>query len=131
MTMKGLAWYYVTRLAVVALWLLVATVAGLPIWASALPAAGMIAYFVWLPRSGRYVVREDQPLAPMRRDERSLAIGRQAATWAFVVETLLVSAGMVWGVLSHQQGLTGFLGLVLAAGTLTYLVAQVWLGRQD
>jgi membrane protein DedA with SNARE-associated domain len=131
MTKKGLAWYYVTRLAMVALWLLAATVAGLPIWASALPAAGMIAYFVWVPRSGRYVVRQDQPLAPMRRDERSLAISGRAATWGFVVETLLVSAGVVWGVLSHQQGLIGFLALVLAAGTLTYLVAQVWLGRKN
>ncbi|MCJ7620436.1 MAG: hypothetical protein MUP64_09495 [Anaerolineae bacterium] len=131
MTKKGLAWYYVTRLAMVALWLLVATVAGLPIWASALPAAGMIAYFVWLPRSGRYVVRQDQHLAPLRRDERSQAISRQAATWAFVVETLLVSAGMIWGVISHQQGLTGFLGVVLAAGMLTYLVVQGWLGRKS
>lgn len=78
--MKGLAWYYITRLAMVALWVLVATVAGLPIWASALPAAGMIAYFVWLPRSGRYVVREDQPLAPMGRDERGRAISGRAAT---------------------------------------------------
>ena len=129
--MKGLAWYYITRLAMVALWLLVATVAGLPIWASALAAAGMIAYFVWLPRSSRYVVRQDQPLAPMRRDERSLAISSRAATWGFVVETLLVSAGMVWGVLSHQQELARFLALVLAAGMVTYLVAQVWLGRQN
>jgi len=129
--MKGLAWYYVTRLAMVALWLLVATVAGLPIWASALPAAGMIAYFVWVPRSGRYVVREDQPLAPMRRDERGRGVSGRAAAWAFVVETLLAGAGMVWGVLSHQQGLTGFLGLVLAGGMLTYLVAQGWLGRQS
>jgi hypothetical protein len=131
MTKKDLAWYYVTRLAMVALWLLAATVAGLPIWASALAAAGMIAYFVWLPRSGRYVVRQDQPLAPMRRDERSLAISGRAATWGFVVETLLVSAGMVWGVISHQQGLAGFLALVLAAGLMTYLVAQGWLGRNS
>jgi hypothetical protein len=131
MMVKGLTWYYVTRLAMVALWLLIATLAGLPVWASALPAAGMIAYFVWLPRSGRYVVREDQPLAPLRGDERSQAIRRQAATWAFVVETLLLSAGVIWGVTSHQQGLTGFLGVVLAAGMLTYLVAQGWLGRNS
>jgi len=129
--MKGLAWYYVTRLATVALWLLLATVAGLPIWASALPAGGMIAYFVWLPRSGRYVVREDQPLAPMQRDERSRAISGRAATWAFVVESLLAGAGVVWGVVSLQQGLAGFLGLVLTAGLMTYEVAQVWLGRQN
>jgi hypothetical protein len=38
---------------------------------------------------------------------------------------------MVWGVLSHQQELAGFLAVVLAAGTLTYLVAQVWLGRKN
>lgn len=129
--MKGLAWYYVTRLAMVALWLLVAMVAGLPVWLSVPTAAAMVAYFVWLPRSGRYVVREDQPLAPMRRDERGRAISGRAATWGFVVETLLVSAGMIWGVLSHQQELAGFLGLVLAGGMLTYLVAQGWLGRQN
>lgn len=128
--MKGLTWYYVTRLALVALWLLVAVVAGLPVWLSVPTAAAMIAYFLWLPRSGRYVVREDQPLAPMRRDERSQAISERAATWAFVVQTLLVVAGIVWGVLSHRQELTGFLGLVLAAGLMTYLVAQGWLGRQ-
>ena len=129
--MKGLAWYYVTRLVLVALWLFVTMVAGLPLWLSVPTAAAMVAYFVWLPRSGRYVVREDRPLAPMRRDERSRAVSGRAAIWAFVVETLLAGAGMVWGVLSHQQVLTGFLGLVLAAGMLTYLVAQGWLARQS
>jgi len=131
MIMRGLAWYYVTRLLIVGLWLLAATVAGLPIWVSALPAAAMIAYFVWLPRSGRYVVREDQPLAPMRRDERSQALSGKAATWAFVVQTLLVGAGIVWGALSRQQELTGFLGVVLAVGMLTYLVAQGWLAARS
>jgi hypothetical protein len=38
---------------------------------------------------------------------------------------------MVWGVISHQQGLAGFLALVLAAGLMTYLVAQGWLGRNS
>ena len=129
--MKGLAWYYVTRLATVALWLLVAVIGGLPVWLSVPTAAAMVAYFVWLPRSGRYVVREDQPLAPMQRDERSRAISGRAATWAFVVESLLAGAGVVWGVVSLQQGLAGFLGLVLTAGLMTYEVAQVWLGRQN
>jgi hypothetical protein len=129
--MKGLAWYYVSRLALVALWLLITTVARLPLWLSVPTAAAMVAYFVWLPRSGRYVVREDRPLTPMRRDERGQAVSGRAATWAFVVETLLAGAGMVWGVVSHQQVLTGFLGLVLAAGMLTYLVAQGWLVRQS
>ncbi|HUW94721.1 MAG TPA: hypothetical protein VMW58_02970 [Anaerolineae bacterium] len=129
--MKGLGWYYVTRLALAALWMLVTMVAGLPLWLSVPTAAAMVAYFVWLPRSGRYVVREDQPLAPMRRDERGRAVSGRAATWAFVVETLLAGAGMVWGVVSHQEVLTGLLGLVLAAGMLTYLVAQGWMGRQS
>jgi hypothetical protein len=129
--MKGLVWYYLTRLALVGLWLLVAMVAGLPIWVSVPTGAAMAAYFVWLPRSGRYVVREDQPLAPLRRDERGQAVSGRAATWAFVVLTVLLGAGMVWGVVSRQQGLTGFLGLVLAAGMLTYLVAQGWLGLRS
>jgi hypothetical protein len=129
--MKGLAWYYVTRLAMVALWLLVAMVAELPIWLSIPTAAAMVAYFVWLPRSGRYVVHQDQPLAPMRRDERSRAVSGRAAVWAFIVETILAGAGMVWGTFSGQQELTGALGLVLAGGLLTYLVAQGWLGRQS
>jgi len=127
--MKGLTWYYVTRFALVALWLLVATVAGLPVWLSLLAAGAMVAYFVWLPRSGRYVVREDQSLAPFRSDERSQALSSRAAAWAFVVETLLVGAGVVWGVVSQQHGLASFMGLVLAAGLMTYLVAQGWLAR--
>jgi hypothetical protein len=128
--MKGLVWYYVTRLALVALWLVVAVAASLPIWLSVPTAAAMIAYFVWLPRSGRYVVRGDQPLAPFRRDERSQALSSRAAAWAFVVETVLVGAGVAWGVVSQQRGLSGFLGLVMAAGLMTYLVAQAWLSRQ-
>jgi hypothetical protein len=32
-------------------------------------------------------------------------------------------------VVSHQQGLAGLLALVLAAGLVTYLVAQGWLAR--
>ena len=127
MIVKGMSWYYVTRLALVALWLLVALLAGLPVWLSVPIAAAMVAYFVWLPRSGRYVVSEGQRLAPMRRDERSRAVRDRAATWAFVVETLLVVVGIAWGTLSHQQELAGFLGLVLAAGMLTFLVAQGWL----
>jgi hypothetical protein len=128
---KGLAWYYVTRLAMVVLWLLVAMVAELPIWLSISTAAAMVAYFVWLPRSGRYVVCEDQPLAPMRRDERSRAISGRAAIWAFLVETLSAGAGLVWGTVSGQQELTDALGPVLAGGLLTYLVAQGWLGCQS
>lgn len=131
MIMKGLSWYYVTRLALVALWLLVSLVAGLPVWLSVPIAAAMVAYFVWLPRSGRYVVREGQPLAPMRRDERSRAVRDRAATWAFVVETLLVVVGILWGVLSNQRELAGFLGLVLAGGMMTYLLAQGWLGSRS
>jgi hypothetical protein len=127
--MKGLTWYYITRFALVAVWLLVAAVAGLPVWLSLPAAAAMIAYFVWLPRSGKYVASEDQPLAPFRRDERSQALSSRAATWAFVVETLLAGAGVVWGVVSQQAGLAGSLALVLAAGLVTYLVAQGWLAR--
>lgn len=131
MIMRSLAWYYVTRLALVALWLGVATVGGLPLWASVLAAVGMIAYFVWLPHSGRYVVHEDEPLSPMRRDERMEAISGRAARWAFAVETLLAGAGMVWGTLSHRQEITAVLGSVLVGGTLTYLVAQGWLTRRS
>lgn len=127
--MKGLTWYYVTRLALVALWLLVAEVAGLPVWLSAPTAVAVAAYFVWLPQSGRYVIRQDRPLAPVRRDERSQAISDRAATWAFVVQTLLAAAGIVWGALLYQQESASSLGLVLAAGMLTYVAARAWLDR--
>jgi hypothetical protein len=90
----------------------------------------MIAYFVWLPYSGRYVIREDQPLAPMRRDERSKAIRNKAATWGFAVETVLVAMGAVWGTVSGRHEPTTVLGLVLVAGTLTYRVAQGWVARR-
>lgn len=126
---RGLTWYYLTRLAVVALWLVVATVGGLPPWASVLSAAAMIGYFVWLPLSGRYVVSKDRPLAPMRRDERARAISSKAVRWAFMVQILLLGGGMVWATLSHQDQLGAIFGFILAAGMLTYLVAQGWLSR--
>jgi hypothetical protein len=129
--MRGLAWYYVTRLAMVALWLVVATVGGLPWWANVLSAAAMAAYFLWVPRSGRYPIREDQPLAPLRRDERSQAISGRAARWAFAVETLLAGAVVLWAGSSGRQELSSVLSLVLVAGWLTYFVAQGWLGRKS
>ena len=129
--MRGLAWYYVTRLAMVALWLLVGTVGGLPLWATVLSAAAMAAYFLWVPRSGRYPVREDQPLAPLRGDERGQAISGRAATWAFVVETLLAGVVGLWASSSGRQELSSVLSLVLGAGCLTYFVAQGWLGRRS
>ncbi len=130
MIVRGLAWYYLTRLAVVALWLVVAALGGLPPWASVLSAGAMIGYFVWLPLSGRYVVHKDRPLAPMRRDERAREISSKAVQWAFMVQILLLGVGMVWATLSHQDQLGAILGLILAAGMLTYLMAQGWLSRR-
>lgn len=130
MIVRGLAWYYLTRLALIALWLLVATVGGLPPWAGVLPAAAMIGYFIWVPLSGRYIVHEDRPLAPMRRDERSQAVTNRAVTWAFTVQMLLLGSGIVWATLSHQEQLGAILGFILATGMLTYLVAQGWLSRR-
>jgi len=129
--MKGSAWYYVTRLAIVALWVVVATVGRLPLWAGVSPAVAIIAYFVWLPRSSRYVLHEDQPLAPMRRNERTQAISGRAAAWAFAVETLLMGMGMVWAALSGREELAAILGLVLGVGMLTYPVAPSWPARRS
>lgn len=130
MIVRGLAWYYITRLAIVALWLVVAAFGGLPPWASVLSAGAMIGYFVWLPLSGRYVVRKDRLLAPMRRDERTRAVSSKAVQWAFMVQILLLGGGMVWATLSHQDQLGAILGFILAAGMLTYLVAQGWLSHR-
>jgi hypothetical protein len=128
---RGLAWYYLSRLAIVALWLVAATVGGLPPWASVLPAAAMIGYFVWVPLSGRYVVHQDRPLTPMRRDERSQAVTYRAVAWAFTVQMLLLGFGIVWATLSRQEQLGAILGFILATGMLTYLVAQGWLSRRS
>jgi len=131
MIVRGLAWYYLSRLAIVALWVVVATVGGLPPWASVLSAGAMIGYFVWLPLSGRYIVHEDRPLAPMRRDERSQAVTNKAVKWAFMVQILLLGAGMVWATLWHQEQLGAILGFILATGMLTYLAAQGWMSHRS
>ncbi len=69
--MKGLDWHYVARLAMDLVPVLVAAAGKLPLWGSVLPAAATIACLVWLLRSARHVVHEDQPLARMRQDERT------------------------------------------------------------
>ncbi len=121
--MKGLTWYYVTRMGLAALAAGVTWRATGSLWLAAATGLVTMAGFVWYARSGHFVVDPDRPLAPLRRDEREQVITYRAATYAFIA--VMVSLALVSVLhLSGQWSL-----LVLLGGVVIYFLARAWLRR--
>jgi len=104
---------------------------GIPWWAAILAGLAAMAFFLWVPRSGRYVTRAEGGSVPFRRDERSQAIAHKASRNALVT-TVLALAGLA--IAYGRSTATGIpvaavLG-VLGAAACTYLVSDVWLRRR-
>lgn len=84
-----------------------------------------------MPRSGRFVVKPENGVTALRRDERSQEIGSRAGSIAFAivmmaVGTLAVYFGQIRSVDVHPE----WLGLIVALGMLTYFIADVRLRRR-
>jgi len=124
--------YYVSRvvLAVALGALLVMT--GSPWWAGSLIGALALAWFLWAPYSGRYVVRPDGRAMPLRRDERAESINNKAARNAFVLTMLVLGAVTVY------YGISGLAAVplpvlkgVLILGAVVYVTSDFWLRRGE
>ena len=94
--------------------------AGLPWWGAAAAGIAALAFFLVVPRSDRYVVRSEDGVAPLRRDERSRSIRDKAARNAFGVTVLAVAGltiayGRVLDAPVPVEALSGVLGLSVVA----------------
>ena len=126
-----LRWYYVTRGLMVLVWIGLLALLGTPkeiILLAALPA---IAFYLWLPRSGRYVIRADRPFSPLRRDERERMISSRAAACAFA--TLLAGLGaavLAAGLRGQDTVSTELASTIIAVSTVVWFAASLWLHRK-
>ena len=122
---------YIASRAVVAAVLAVALYfGGLSWWSAALAWVATLTFFLWAPGSGRYVVRDKDGAAPLRRDERSQTVADKSARNAFVVTVLAVAAlTMVYGrVLEDSVPVSALVG-VLGLAALTYALSDPFLRR--
>jgi|GEM_PF-1305908 len=128
---RDLRWYYATRGLLILAWI------GLMVLLKArteiilFGALVMIILYLWLPHSGRYVIRTDKPLSPLQRDERERTISFRATAYAFSVLLVLLAAAVIGAGLRGQNTLSiELVSTIIALGMIIQLAANLWLRRK-
>jgi hypothetical protein len=104
---------------------------GLVGWAALLRAGAVSALFLWAPRSGRYVIRSEEGLTGLRRDERGEAIPGRAARVALVVVMLgLAMITLNDGPGGRDAAPTALLAWLLAFAALSFFASDAGLRRR-
>ncbi len=128
--MTGMSRYYLSRAFVSVAFAGVFIAAGSPWWMAALAGVSTFTFFLWAPRSGRYVVHPKRGATALQRDERTQAITNRAARNAFVVIALtLAGLAVYFGYIAPGDVPAYALSLVLALGLLAYFATDLWLRR--
>ena len=128
--------YWFSRFLLVALLALVMVALGAPVWMVLLVLALSMAALLLLVRSGRYAVRPESDLLPLRRDERGADINRRASTYGFVVVMVLLGAAiLLYTIFSESplaQRITAVdaMQLIIAAGLITRVLSEVVLRQR-
>jgi len=127
--MKGMVWYYISRVGVALLFGALALLLGAPPWLASLGTLLVIMAFIVLARSGRYTIRPAHRLAPFARDERGSYITRSAATYAFAVQNILLALFVLLCAYLPKEAFAldtkAVLSLTLAFGFITYYAADI------
>ncbi len=128
---RELRWYYVTRGLIVLAWVALMVLVGARFEIILLGVLAMGAFYLWLPHSGRYLIRTDKPLAPLQRDERERMIAWQAGSYAFAVLTALLTAAVLGAGLRRQGTLSvDLISVILGVGMTIWFAAAFWLRRK-
>jgi formate hydrogenlyase subunit 3/multisubunit Na+/H+ antiporter MnhD subunit len=110
--------------------------AGAPIWMVLLVLALSMVALLLLVRSGRYTIRPESDLLPLRRDERGEDINRRASTYGFVVVMVLLGAAILLYAIFPESPLTeritalDAMQLIIAAGLITRVLSEVVLRQR-
>ncbi len=135
--MKGLSWQYLfSRFLLVTLLALVMVALGAPVWMALLVLALSMAALLLLVRSGRYTIRPESDLLPLRRDERGEDINRLASTYGFVVVTVLLGAAILLYTIFAESPLArrstplDAMQLIIGAGLITRVLSEVVLRQR-
>jgi len=99
-------------------------------WARAIGLTiGALAIFLYLPHSGRYIVRTENSIAPFRIDEYSQRIRNQAARDGFVILTLGFFVIQAYGMITKTGMTANGFTLLFGIGWLTYFISDYWRRR--
>lgn len=135
--MRGLSWQYLfSRFVLVTLLALVMVALGTPIWMALLVLALSMAALLFLVRSGRYAIRPESDLLPLRRDERGADINRRASNYGFVVVMVLLGAAILLYTIFSESSLAqritpvDAMQLIIGAGLITRVLSEVVLRQR-
>jgi len=135
--MRGLSWQYLfSRFLLVTLLALAMIALGAPVWMVLLVLALSMAALLLLVRSGRYAIRPESDLLPLRRDERGADINRRASTYGFVVVMVLLGAAiLLYTIFSESplaQRITALdaMQLITGAGLISRVLSEVVLRQR-
>ena len=135
--MKGLTWKYLfSRFVLVTLLALAMVALGTPVWMVLLVLALSMAALLLLVRSGRYVIRPESDLLPLRRDERGQLITHRAGGYGFVVVMVLLGAAILLyaifpeSPLARRMTALDAMQLIIAAGLITRVLSEVVLRQR-
>jgi hypothetical protein len=122
--------YYVSRgILSIAFGGLVYLFSGYPL-AGVLGAVLPFSIFLYLPKSGRYMVVPKEGTTALRRDEFTQSVNQRSGLYAWVV--VAVAGGVLvlyYGLISPGGVPVSLLGLLLLAGMVTYYVSDYLLRR--
>jgi hypothetical protein len=121
--------YYISRTLISLVFGGLFIAAGLPWWSAVPMSVVLLAFFLWAPKSGRYVVHPKGGVAPLRHDEYGQTVRKQAAQNAFVVTMLAVGGIAIYGLITQTNISITLLSLIIALGWLTYFVSDFWQRR--
>jgi hypothetical protein len=128
--MTGLSRYYFSRLLISVIFGILFALTGSPWWGAILAGVAAFLFFLWAPRSGRYVVQPEYGATALRRDERTQFINDKAGRNAFILTVLVLAGGDIYfGALARNVVPLTFLHWTLLIAVLVYYLSDFWLRR--
>jgi len=99
-------------------------------WTAILIGSAAFAWFLWAPRSGRYIVDPELGMTALRRDEHTQQINDHAARNAFVVLGMAIAIlSIYFGSVLQTDIPVRMLNYVLILGAFTYYASDFQLRK--
>ena len=122
--------YYISRILLSILFAAALALFGMPWWTAVLIGLLLIGLFIWAPRSGRYLVRPENGVTALRRDERTQAINLRAGLNGFVGLMLALGGlAIYYGVLNKSEVPASMLSLLIGLGVVIYFITDFWMRK--
>ncbi len=127
---KKMRSYYISRGVLSLIFGLVIYLLTHSIWISILFIMLNIAVFTYLPHSGRYKVKPEGGVTPLRRDEWTQIITDKAGRNAWVVVALMGSFTILYfGLISPGDVPVTVLAVIIFSGNVAYYGTDFWFRR--